>query len=200
MADRLVDRPRRAAARLLALPPEGRLAPALIGVALLSGGLLGGALFFQYVQGLPPCKLCIVQRYPHGAALALAGLALGLGLARLAPARLADLRAMLLGAAALALTVTGGYGIHHAGVEQGWWPGPSGCTGAALPDSLAALNAMAEKGERIVNCGEIPWSFLGVSMAGWNAMLSLAGAFLVLSVLLSYLRARAGPARAAQHG
>jgi disulfide bond formation protein DsbB len=156
--------------------------PALAFVALLSFGLLAGALLFQYVMGLPPCKLCIVQRYPHFAAMGLAVLGLGLGAAGLARARLADLRAAVLGLAGAALLYTGGYGIYHTGAERGWWPGPADCTGAGvLPDSLAALNAL--------------------SMASWNALLSIGAALLVLGVAALYLKARLSPAlRAGAHG
>ena len=79
--------------------------------ALGAAGLLGGAFFFQYVMGLPPCPLCIWQRWPQAAAIALTGMALLLpGLAPLA-----------VPLAALALLIGAGIAGYHVGVEQGWW-------------------------------------------------------------------------------
>ena len=88
-------------------------------ILLAAGGsaaLLLGALGFQYLGGLPPCKLCIWQRYPHVVAVVIGAIALFIG-GRVLP---------LLGA--LAALVTGGIGVYHTGVERGWWQGPTTCT------------------------------------------------------------------------
>ena len=123
--------------------------------------LLLGAWGFQSV-GYAPCKMCIWQRWPHGAAVALAAVAL---VVPVAP---------LLAAGALSALTTAGIGVYHVGVEQGWWPGPASCTGNA--DGLAGLSGaelLSTKGAvDIVMCDEVVWSFLGISMAGWNAVLS----------------------------
>jgi disulfide bond formation protein DsbB len=131
-----------------------------------SAALLAAALGFQYLGGLAPCPLCIWQRWPHAIALAL-GLAL-----------LAWPRRWLALAAGLAVLAGGGIGVYHAGIERGWWAGPTTCTapdpGAVAPDVL--LDQILET--PVVLCDEIAWSWLGISMAGWNAILSLGLAWL----------------------
>ena len=125
-------------------------------------GLLGGAFLFQ-LAGYAPCAMCLWQRWPHGAAILLGVLALS----GIAPRALAGL-------GALAALATSGIGLFHAGVEQGWWEGPSSCTGGG--DGLGGLSGAdllaTDVGETIVMCDEIVWQ-LGLTMAGWNALLSL---------------------------
>lgn len=146
-------------------PRHAALAPLLI-----SGGLLLGALAFQYLGGLAPCALCIDQRYAHGAALALA--ALGLVLRGRAGWT-------LIGLAGLAIIVSGGIGAFHVGVEQKWWPGPAGCTAGSLTGLSPAEAAKRLLETPIVRCDDIAWSLLGISMAGWNAIVSFcAGAMI----------------------
>ena len=126
-----------------------------------SVALLLGAFFFQ-MMGYPPCKLCIWQRWPHGAAIVV-GAAVLLGGPRWLP-----------WAGALAAATTGVVGIYHAGVEQGWWEGPTTCTsGGALSGSTEDLLGQIMTAP-LVRCDEIAWSFLGLSMASWNAILSFA--------------------------
>jgi disulfide bond formation protein DsbB len=131
-----------------------------------SAALLAAALGFQYLGGLAPCPLCIWQRWPHAIALAL-------GLALLAWPR----RGLAL-AAGLTVLAGAGIGVYHAGIERGWWAGPTTCTapepGAVAPDVL--LDQILET--PVVLCDEIAWSWLGISMAGWNAILSLGLAWL----------------------
>ena len=142
-----------------------RVAQALL--AHGSAALLLGALAFQHWGGLQPCVLCLWQRWPHVVAIA-AGL-VGMFLirqGRRAPAGWAAL------AAALALAVTAGIGAYHAGVELHWWEGtascgatgPTGTSAAALRDRLLAAP--------VVRCDEIAWSLIGISMAGWNFLVS----------------------------
>ena len=126
--------------------------------------LLGGALAFQYLGGLAPCHLCILQRWPHGIAIALGLLVLAWprpGLAVLA---------------GLVVLVGAGIAGYHVGVEQAWWQGPTTCT-APEPGSLAAGELLDQILETpLVLCDEVAWSLWGISMAGWNAILSLGGA------------------------
>ncbi|GAB4536604.1 MAG: disulfide bond formation protein B [Ruegeria sp.] len=130
-------------------------------------GLLLGAWAFQYIGGMAPCKMCIWQRYPHGAAIVIGALAFALPGVRLLP---------LLGAAAAA--TTSGIGIYHAGVERGLWEGPSSCTSGSI-SGLSAEELMEQiMAAPLVRCDEIPWEMFGLSMAGWNALLS-AGLVLV---------------------
>lgn len=126
-----------------------------------SATLLLGALAFQYIGGLAPCAMCIWQRYPHGAAVVIGILALAFPVLRPLP---------LLGA--LAAAVTAGIGYYHAGVEQGWWEGPSTCTSGPI-SGLSAEELMDQiMSAPLVRCDEIPWEILGISMAGWNALIS----------------------------
>lgn len=140
--------------------------------ALGSGALLGGAYYFQYVVGISPCEMCYWQRWPHAAAILLAGTGL------LLPSRVRLLTAL----AALAIAISGAIGVFHAGVELGWWQGLTQCTaGGAL--SLDELMNVP-----LVRCDQVQWSLLGISMAGWNAVISLGSAALI-GLLLARSRA-----------
>lgn len=140
-----------------------------------SVALFGGALMFQYVGGLAPCHLCLIQRWPHRIAILLGLLALAL------PDRA---RQLLAWAGAATMTVSAGLGLYHAGVEQKWWEGPTTCTsgdisGVATGDLLdQIMNAP------VVHCDQIAWSMWGISMAGWNGILSLGLAALWLAAAL----------------
>lgn len=142
-------------------------------LALLApSALLGGALWFQYFGGLAPCEMCHWQRWPHMAAI---GFAL---LAFVAPNRVA--RSVLVGVAGLAILTSGGIGIFHAGVEQHWWQGLTRCAatgdfGTTPGDFLKSVLA-----QPLVRCDSIPWLWLGLSMAAWNAVLSSVFGGLVL--------------------
>ncbi len=136
-----------------------------------SGGLLLGALAFQYFGDLAPCPLCHVQRWPHIAVIALAVPGL-VALHR----RTAIAGAILLLMAA-ALAGTAGVGVYHAGVEYGWWTGPGTCSGTTgfdaagvTPGSLRDTIGAAPP----ARCDAAPWSLAGVSLAGWNALFSAA--------------------------
>lgn len=139
-------------------------------ILLAAGGsaaLLLAAWGFQYLGGMAPCKLCIWQRYPHGGAVLLGALAFAFPGVRLLP---------LLGAATAA--ATSGIGVYHAGVERGLWEGPSSCTSGSI-SGLSAEELMEQiMAAPLVRCDDIPWEMFGLSMAGWNALLS-AGLVLV---------------------
>ena len=125
-----------------------------------SAALLLGAWTFQFF-GYPPCKMCIWQRWPHGAAVLIGAAAIILPFA-LIP---------LLGA--LAAAITGGIGVFHTGVEKGWWEGPTTCTSGSTvgltPQELMEQILAAP----LVRCDEVAWSLFGLSMASWNAVISL---------------------------
>ncbi|MCB2116204.1 MAG: disulfide bond formation protein B [Rhodobacteraceae bacterium] len=133
-------------------------------VLLAAGGsaaLLLGAFVFQYF-GYAPCKLCLWQRWPHAAAIAIGLLAFAVP------------GAWLRWAGALSATATGILGIYHTGVERAWWQGPDSCTsGGSLAGSADDLlnQIMAAP---LVRCDEVAWSLLGLSMASWNAIASFA--------------------------
>ncbi|WP_116598495.1 disulfide bond formation protein B [Primorskyibacter marinus] len=136
--------------------------------------LLLGAFGFQYLGDMPPCALCITQRYPHAAAVGIAVVALAFGWRWLT----------LLGAAAAATTA--GVGFYHTGVERGWWPGPDTCTsgpvGGLSTDALLDQIMTAP----MVRCDEVPWEMFGLSMASWNAVASL----MLVALWLAAFRAK----------
>lgn len=141
--------------------------PSLIGVlaALGSAGMLGGALYFQYVIGLAPCEMCHWQRWPHIVSI-VAGLLAFLSFSR---PRLATTFAVV---AVAALLTTSAIGVFHAGVEYRWWQGPQACSGT-IPRGLSADELKKYLfGARMVRCDDIAWSLWSISMAGWNAILS----------------------------
>lgn len=133
------------------------------GLLALAAATLGTVYASQYLGGLQPCKLCLYQRWPWWVA---GGLAL-LGLA------LPQLRRGGLMLAGLAIWVGAGIALYHTGVEQKWWSGPASCSGGSMPDSLEALRALIFSAP-VVRCDEIAWSLFGISMAGYNALLSVA--------------------------
>lgn len=149
----------------MTLPPA-HLAAALVAAASLA--LLLGALGFQYLGGYPPCVLCYWQRYAHvGAAV----LALG---AVLLPRAVG----WFLGAAALALLIGAGIAGFHVGVEQHWWQGTAEC-GSSLTGTSSIEELRARLlAQPVVRCDEVAWSLFGISMAGYNLLISLGlGAF-----------------------
>jgi disulfide bond formation protein DsbB len=147
-----------------------RAALARLVALLLPVGLLGGALGSQYLGGLAPCEMCYWQRYPHAAAILLAALAFtrpaasprSLGLTRLA---------------ALAIAVSGAIGVYHAGVELGIFEGLTTCTTTARGSGAELLKEIMNA--PLVRCDQVQFSFIGISMAGWNAILSLGGAIVI---------------------
>jgi disulfide bond formation protein DsbB len=151
---------------------------------VVPAGLLAGAFGFQYIGGLYPCEMCWWQRWAHIAAVAFALLALLLG------ARLPDRGRSLVWLAALAILTSGGIAVYHAGVEARIFTGFTQCTTISNATSTADLlnDIMSSP---IVRCDQIQWSLWGISMAGWNAILSIAGA---LSILWLSLRRPRSPA------
>jgi len=138
--------------------------------------LLGGALAFQFWGGLYPCEMCWWQRYGHMAALAFALLGLALPASR-----------WPVGLAGLALLVAGLIGGFHAGVEYGWWMGITGCTSTVHFTGGDALQAVMDA--PLVRCDVVQWKLFGISLAGYNFLVSGAGT-LVIFVLLSRVEKR----------
>jgi disulfide bond formation protein DsbB len=155
------------AARLLAL--------------LLPLALLGGALGSQYLGGLHPCEMCYWQRWPHGAAILLALLAFT------NPATSPRARNFTL-AAALAITISGIIGVYHAGVEARIFEGFTTCAALSGGGSTADLLNQITRAP-LIRCDEVQFRFLGISLAGWNAILSLGGAAVILMLSLRGRRA-----------
>ena len=147
-----------------------RLKRAALAVLIGSALTVGGALVLEHGYGYAPCKLCLTERLPYYAAipLALAGLFLPERLARLA-----------LGLAAAGLLYGAGLGVYHAGAEWGFWPGPTDCGGGTGPNPKevgAFLDAL--QSVKVVDCSTAALRVLGISLAGWNAVI----AFVLASV------------------
>jgi disulfide bond formation protein DsbB len=147
----------------------GRIGAAATAICALSLATLLGAWFFQYALGYLPCHLCLQERIPYYVIIPLS-----LVVAVAARAR-APRAVVVLGLAAIGIAALSGaaLGVYHAGVEWGLWAGPTDCTGAlwdlksggSLYDQLDSIH--------IVPCDKAAWRFLGVSLAGYNAMISL---------------------------
>ena len=139
--------------------------------------LLGGAYVAEYGFGLYPCEMCWWQRWPHFAALALAGLAFVLP-----PPRLWTVLA------GLAIFVSAAIGGFHAGVEYGWWQGITSCARIVPSDpGSSALESIMNT--PMISCNEAQWRLLGISLAGFNFLFSAVGGLAVLALAL-----RRGPA------
>jgi disulfide bond formation protein DsbB len=141
--------------------------PSLLGLLAASGSLalLGGAYFFQYVIGLAPCEMCLWQRWPHMVVIAA-------GLGALACYKSPRLAGGLLLVAILGLATTAAIGLFHAGVELRWWQGPQACSGT-IPTGLSPEELRkALFSAKMIRCDAVAWSLFGISMAGWNAILS----------------------------
>ncbi len=142
----------------------------VLGLAM-SAMLVLGAHLFEKVGGLPPCPLCLDQREAHWTAMALAAL----GVAAMRFTTIAHIGAAALGALALVYGFSMVLAAFHAGVEWRFWPGPATCGGISSDGVNAAdiLGAL-DKAPGPVSCADAPWRLLGVSMAGYNALISTA--------------------------
>lgn len=120
--------------------------------ALASLAVLAGALYFQYVHGLPPCPLCLWQRWPHAVAVVVA---------------LTRLRLLLPLIYAISTTLAG----FHMGIEYGWWEGFSTC-GSAIQATTSQELLAALRAAPPVRCDAIAWTW-GLSLAGWNMLISM---------------------------
>ena len=148
-----------------------RLSLARLIALLLPAALLAGAWGFQLIGGLPPCEMCHWQRWPHYGAVVFALLAF------VVPA--VGARLSLIAGAATLIALSGLIGVFHAGVEYHWWHGITACStngvaGGSADDMLRTILAAP-----VVRCDAAAWSLLGISMAGWNAIVSLGGALTI---------------------
>src|SRR5689334_15963354 len=141
---------------------------------------LGGALVSQYWGGLAPCELCLLQRWPWGAAIVISFVATMVGSRPALP-----WVALLL---AVVFVVSSGLALYHVGVEQRWFAGPSACSAAATAaDTVEALKAQILR-QQSVRCDEPAWSLWGVSLAGWNLLASLVMTTCCVAVFLQSRR------------
>ncbi len=148
-------------------------------VLIVAAATIAGAWAFELIGGLPPCPLCLQQRWAYYAAIPL--LAIGAVIAMRAPQ--SGLLRGLLGLAGLAILAGAVLAGYHAGVEWGWWAGPSGCSTAQELGSggnfLPNLDAA-----RVIRCDEAAWRMLGISLAGYNALISAGLAALAIGAAM----------------
>ncbi len=155
-------------------------------IFLLAVTAVATAHGFEHIGGYTPCPLCLQQRYAYYAGIPLAGISF-----LLARAERHGLAAILLVLCGLGFLANAGLGFYHSGVEWKWWPGPASCAvGDLAPVGGDLLQAL--EGARAPACDEAPWRFLGLSFAGWNAVVSLC---IALTAILA-IRA-SGPNRPA---
>jgi disulfide bond formation protein DsbB len=142
---------------------------AALAIAAIAAATLAGAWFFQLVLDILPCPLCLEQRYAYYLAVPLGALV------ALAAARGVSRSLLLAGLAILALAALGNaaLGTYHAGVEWGLWQGPTECTGPII--NLGSAGTLLERLDtvKVVRCDEVQWRFLGLSLAGYNVLISL---------------------------
>jgi disulfide bond formation protein DsbB len=161
----------------LVLPPTqvGRA----LWIAIVAAATLVAVWTFQF-YGVTPCELCHAERYAFYAGAPLTALA-----AYLASRSMHGAARALFAILALIFLANAGLAIYHVGVEQHWWAGPTACTGSLsgpvdVNDLVKSLDAA-----RIVRCDEVQLRILGLSLAGWNGVLSAALAiYAALAVML----------------
>ena len=151
---------------------RGATNPALtaaLAITALAAATLAGAWYFQLVLDIRPCPLCLEQRYAYYLAIPLGALV------AFAAAKDAPRAVLLAGLVILALAAFGNavLGTYHAGVEWKFWQGPADCTGPV--GNLGSAGNLLERldTEKVVLCDEVQWSFLGLSLAGYNVLISL---------------------------
>ncbi|HVL21770.1 MAG TPA: disulfide bond formation protein B [Amaricoccus sp.] len=150
---------------------------------LVPAALLAGAFGSEHLGGLNPCEMCWWQRWPHMAAVAFALVAIA------AAGRLPDRGRSFVWLAALAILVSGGIGVYHAGVEAGIFEGITQCSAVdASGTAEDVLNRIMNA--PIIRCDQVQWSLFGISMAGWNAILSITSALVILWLSLRRPRIR----------
>ena len=165
---------------------EPRLTPLLIALTILAAAAatIGAALAFEHVGGYEPCALCLKERGPYYATILLA-------LAAILAAWRRPNRFLATGFFAVIIVVMlygAGLGVYHAGVEWRLWEGPATCTGgAAAPATVGAMLESLQAGNIGPSCTEAVWRFLGLSFAGWNAIIAAGLALLAgLGVMRAY--------------
>jgi disulfide bond formation protein DsbB len=137
---------------------------------LLPAALLVGAYGSQYIGGLYPCEMCWWQRYPHFEAVGIAFVAFFVGNR--------PYRNALVALSALGILSSGLIGGFHAGVEYGWWEGLTACTATISGSGDELLKSILNA--PLIRCDVAPWTLFGISLAGYNFLLSVGGAIAIL--------------------
>jgi disulfide bond formation protein DsbB len=149
---------------------------AALAITAIAAATLAGAWFFQLVLEIRPCPLCLEQRYAYYLAVPLGAL-VACAAAKHAPRGVLVAGLAILALAALANAWLGSY---HAGVEWGFWQGPTECSGPVL--DLGKAGSLLDNLDKVkvIRCDEVQWRFLGISLAGYNVLISLLMAALAL--------------------
>jgi disulfide bond formation protein DsbB len=157
---------------------------AALAIAAVAAATLTGAWFFQLVLDIRPCPLCLEQRYAYYLALPLA-LVVAFAAARGAPRQL-----VLTGFAVLVLAALANawLGVYHAGVEWQFWAGPTDCSGPVADLGSAGTLLQRLDSVKVIRCDEVQWRFLGLSLAGYNVLISLAMAMMAAWGIVSAKR------------
>jgi disulfide bond formation protein DsbB len=158
-----------------------------LAIAAIAAATLAGAWFFQLVLDIRPCPLCLEQRYAYYLAVPL-GFVVAFAASRDAP------RPVLLaglGVLALAALANAGLGGYHAGVEWKFWQGPTDCSGPIV--DLGSAGTLLDRLDKVkvVRCDEVQWRFLGISLAGYNVLISLLMAAIAAWGVKSVMGAKA---------
>ncbi len=164
--------------------------PALL-IALIGAATILGAFIFQFGFGYQPCPLCLDQRIAYYVSIPLA-LMIALGAGHGASRKVL---ALAFGAIALAMGINVVIAVYHSGIEWHWWAGPTECSGPL--NSFGSSGGLLEQlnNARVVRCDEAAWRFLGLSLAGYNVLISLAILALAAKGFFSaYRSARLTPA------
>ena len=140
-----------------------------LAAAVAAAAMLATAHAFQTFGHLMPCELCLKQRDVYWLALSLGGFGYVLARVLKRPLILPVESALL----ALVFLLSAGVAAYHAGVEWHWWPGPQVCTGGAKVGAAALANLLSGARISAPACDQAQWRMLGLSMAGWNVLVSL---------------------------
>ena len=125
------------------------------------------ALAFEHLGGYAPCPLCLIERYAYYASIPLLFIAMAL------VSEMPRVAALLFAVVALAFLGNAGLGVYHAGAEWKFWPGPDTCAASATPLGGGSGGLLKQlETTRVIRCDEAPWTFLGLSFAGWNVVTS----------------------------
>ncbi len=152
--------------------------PVFAGIISLS--LLCGAWFFQYALGYPPCQMCYWQRHAHKLIIGVAIFAIIM--TRFVQPNASEKARFWTYLIISSFLISAALAFWHMGVEYKWWEGPKTCSGTPHLGALTGTDLLDSLDEKIrpPACNEIVWSLLGLSMAGWNMVISLCGCFLGL--------------------
>jgi disulfide bond formation protein DsbB len=155
---------------------SGRMATAAIVAAAVAVATILGAYFFEFVLNYQPCPLCLTQRIPYYVAIPVAAAVAGAAQAGAGPRLLA---AGLL-VVAIAMLIGAGLGVYHSGVEWKWWAGPSDCSGPISTFGQAGSLLRTIETTPVIRCDEAAWRLFGLSLAGYNVLISVAVAGVAL--------------------